>query len=280
MTPPTSGACCVCGQETTRRCSACGKAGLSLYFCSSEHQKLVWFAYKQVCGPTAKPFAFPPLSKEEVQEAKTGMHIPFLVSGGGTTTHSDGLIDSCISINPLWFLKFSLATLLDSLQVDQPSSPLFTFDQRNELICRTRAAVHSLRLRDFPGLVTPEGSYGPAHDFPPTEMHPVVASCRFASLLAPALLKRSREVFPAHEDWYIKLLHSLWILYALRHLQHREVVQHPPASIPKSAALRSNHLEPYVLSCRRRLYELARDIKATDKVAGEVVLENLPSRAI
>jgi hypothetical protein len=33
--------CCVCGASSTLRCSACAQAGVDLYFCSAEHQKLV-----------------------------------------------------------------------------------------------------------------------------------------------------------------------------------------------------------------------------------------------
>ncbi|GAA6039900.1 hypothetical protein JCM8097_006790 [Rhodosporidiobolus ruineniae] len=75
MSQTTSGSCCVCGKETTTRCQACGKAGISLFFCSSEHQKLVWFAHKQVCGPgKANPFVWPDLSQTEANEACKYLH--------------------------------------------------------------------------------------------------------------------------------------------------------------------------------------------------------------
>ena len=41
-TPPESSACLLCGAPSTLRCSACAlKAGIDLFFCSKEHQKLV-----------------------------------------------------------------------------------------------------------------------------------------------------------------------------------------------------------------------------------------------
>ncbi|GAA5855895.1 hypothetical protein JCM9279_001163 [Rhodotorula babjevae] len=43
--------CEVCGVLTTQKCSACESAGISLFFCSRDHQKLVWPAHKLVCGP-------------------------------------------------------------------------------------------------------------------------------------------------------------------------------------------------------------------------------------
>ncbi|BGP31671.1 hypothetical protein JCM10296v2_003445 [Rhodotorula toruloides] len=38
--------CCVCGQATDKRCQACAKSGIDLFFCSPEHQKLVWKHHK------------------------------------------------------------------------------------------------------------------------------------------------------------------------------------------------------------------------------------------
>ncbi|GAA5914374.1 hypothetical protein JCM8208_002828, partial [Rhodotorula glutinis] len=43
--------CEVCGVETTQRCSSCLEAGIDLFFCGKDHQKLVWPAHKTVCGP-------------------------------------------------------------------------------------------------------------------------------------------------------------------------------------------------------------------------------------
>ncbi|GAA5889086.1 hypothetical protein JCM6882_009738 [Rhodosporidiobolus microsporus] len=72
MNSPPPGHCCVCGRDTTTRCSACLEAGIDLFFCSREHQKLVYFAHKKVCGKNAKPFRFPPLSWAEAGEAEAG----------------------------------------------------------------------------------------------------------------------------------------------------------------------------------------------------------------
>ena len=41
MPGPGFGPCEVCGVETNKRCSACVQVGIELFFCSSEHQKLV-----------------------------------------------------------------------------------------------------------------------------------------------------------------------------------------------------------------------------------------------
>ncbi|GAA6051754.1 hypothetical protein NBRC10513_001919 [Rhodotorula toruloides] len=60
--------CCVCGTATTKRCQPCSTNGISLFFCTPEHQKLVWKHHKQVCGPKAHPLLYPFLSQTEVDE--------------------------------------------------------------------------------------------------------------------------------------------------------------------------------------------------------------------
>ncbi|GJN88963.1 hypothetical protein Rhopal_001934-T1 [Rhodotorula paludigena] len=53
--------CAVCDVETDNCCSACGTAGVALFFCSREHQKLVWPSHRIACGPgKANPFFVPP----------------------------------------------------------------------------------------------------------------------------------------------------------------------------------------------------------------------------
>ncbi|GAA6041127.1 hypothetical protein JCM8097_004129 [Rhodosporidiobolus ruineniae] len=63
--------CWVCGKDAVNRCSACSKAGLEIFFCSSEHQRMVWPIHRKVCGPgKANPFFLPPLTADEAVEAK------------------------------------------------------------------------------------------------------------------------------------------------------------------------------------------------------------------
>ncbi|GAA5837785.1 hypothetical protein JCM3766R1_000582 [Sporobolomyces carnicolor] len=61
------GACVVCGKATDTRCSTCSSAGLDwMYFCSKEHQKLIWKLHKRVCGKN--PFQWPSLSDRDKAE--------------------------------------------------------------------------------------------------------------------------------------------------------------------------------------------------------------------
>ncbi|GAA5990795.1 hypothetical protein JCM10908_000018 [Rhodotorula pacifica] len=69
--PASTSDCCVCGAESTLKCSACARAGIDLFFCSKEHQKLVWFAHKPVCGPDKADFdTLPAMSKAELDVCK------------------------------------------------------------------------------------------------------------------------------------------------------------------------------------------------------------------
>ncbi|GAA5952311.1 hypothetical protein JCM3765_001937 [Sporobolomyces pararoseus] len=72
MTSSTSeqplGECVVCGKLCSKGCSSCKKVGLDwMYFCSVDHQRLIWRVHKHVCGKN--PFEWPPLSADEAKEA-------------------------------------------------------------------------------------------------------------------------------------------------------------------------------------------------------------------
>ncbi|GAA5990854.1 hypothetical protein JCM10908_000046 [Rhodotorula pacifica] len=71
MTVRPTNACLLCGIPSTLRCSTCAsEAGIDLYYCSPEHQKLTWPAHKIVCGKRgAHPFRLPPFSRKEADQA-------------------------------------------------------------------------------------------------------------------------------------------------------------------------------------------------------------------
>ncbi|GAA6014010.1 hypothetical protein JCM10207_000205 [Rhodosporidiobolus poonsookiae] len=60
--------CCVCANETEIRCAACSAVGTDLFFCSKEHQKLVWKVHKRFCRQAI--FEHPLLEPEEAEHAK------------------------------------------------------------------------------------------------------------------------------------------------------------------------------------------------------------------
>ncbi|BGP41232.1 hypothetical protein JCM10449v2_005207 [Rhodotorula kratochvilovae] len=57
--------CSVCDSHNSRRCGSCAAAGFDIFFCSPEHQKLVWKTHREVCGARSSPFMPPGLSPEE-----------------------------------------------------------------------------------------------------------------------------------------------------------------------------------------------------------------------
>ncbi|GAA6055863.1 hypothetical protein JCM3770_001526 [Rhodotorula araucariae] len=62
---PCGGRCAVCDSPSSQRCGPCATAGFDLFFCSPEHQKLVWKTHRQVCGTASSPFLPPDPSAEE-----------------------------------------------------------------------------------------------------------------------------------------------------------------------------------------------------------------------
>ncbi|GAA6062904.1 hypothetical protein JCM10212_004353 [Sporobolomyces blumeae] len=68
-TPLPRGKCVVCGEVTSKRCSACAAHGTDwMFFCSEEHQKLVWRTHRRVCGADSNPFQWPFFTKKEHDE--------------------------------------------------------------------------------------------------------------------------------------------------------------------------------------------------------------------
>ncbi|BGP31557.1 hypothetical protein JCM10296v2_003329 [Rhodotorula toruloides] len=84
MASQTTGECLVCGTETKNRCSKCLEAGLDLFFCSPEHQRLVWPTHRSFCGPNAWPIV-PRLTKEEANHLISTLETPIARYIGGET---------------------------------------------------------------------------------------------------------------------------------------------------------------------------------------------------
>ncbi|GAA5991679.1 hypothetical protein JCM5350_007315 [Sporobolomyces pararoseus] len=97
------GECVVCGKESTTACSACKKAGLDwMYFCSKEHQKLIWKVHKRVCGKNS--FEWPPLSEKEVEEGWIWRNLPVAPEDSPET-----LMENFLRRNSEWSVARSLA---------------------------------------------------------------------------------------------------------------------------------------------------------------------------
>ncbi|KPV75216.1 uncharacterized protein RHOBADRAFT_43705 [Rhodotorula graminis WP1] len=76
MSTPQPQPCVVRGAQTKNRCSACARAGVDLFFCSTAHQQLVWKVHRMVCGPDkAKPLMPPPLEEDELPAIFDALHL-------------------------------------------------------------------------------------------------------------------------------------------------------------------------------------------------------------
>ncbi|GAA6027626.1 hypothetical protein JCM8097_007953 [Rhodosporidiobolus ruineniae] len=78
--------CCVCSQPAANRCSACARAGIDRFFCSQEHQKLVYKVHKTLCGEKAKPFLLPPLSTAQLAAVEHNKQLQDVFEEYGTST--------------------------------------------------------------------------------------------------------------------------------------------------------------------------------------------------
>ncbi|GAA6010669.1 hypothetical protein JCM10207_007795 [Rhodosporidiobolus poonsookiae] len=113
MSTPPTGQCLMCGAETTQRCSACAAAELDLFFCSTEHQKLLWPVHRDVCGANSNPFRWPLLSNDEVDDASKNLTVA--QSGEASLQGFMSMIGAPPSISPS-FLKFGVTKLLSGVR--------------------------------------------------------------------------------------------------------------------------------------------------------------------
>ncbi|GAA5965608.1 hypothetical protein JCM3765_004754 [Sporobolomyces pararoseus] len=60
--------CFMCGAPATDRCSKCATAGFDQFYCSPEHQRLLWPVHKRVCGAKSNPFLWPLLDDSECED--------------------------------------------------------------------------------------------------------------------------------------------------------------------------------------------------------------------
>ncbi|GAA5855894.1 hypothetical protein JCM9279_001162 [Rhodotorula babjevae] len=135
--------CLVCGVKTKNRCSKCAEAGISLYFCSSDHQKLVWKVHKRVCGPgKANPFVYPLLSKNEAKDILEHLHD----SDGALARHPAQT--STIAKALQHFVQVPGRELRDCIKTVTEGGPneLVTFEvqQRVLVIARSHANLRSI----------------------------------------------------------------------------------------------------------------------------------------
>ncbi|BGP15613.1 hypothetical protein JCM10213_004133 [Rhodosporidiobolus nylandii] len=125
MAANETGECCVCGTETANRCGACAEAEFSLFFCSREHQKLIWPVHKRVCGPgKCSPFLWPDLTQGEADDATTHMHDPYASADGLQASLARNMYELC-NISPV-----DLPDVILELSVGREKPPTLSLADR------------------------------------------------------------------------------------------------------------------------------------------------------
>ncbi|KAG0657140.1 hypothetical protein C6P46_006637 [Rhodotorula mucilaginosa] len=77
MSDVKTGSCLVCGEPATFKCSRCSReGGIDLFYCSKEHQTLLWPAHKLVCGSHAHPFRLPSFTQAEADSILQWVQTP------------------------------------------------------------------------------------------------------------------------------------------------------------------------------------------------------------
>ncbi|PRQ72403.1 hypothetical protein AAT19DRAFT_16327 [Rhodotorula toruloides] len=181
MDTQTTGECLVCGNETKNRCSRCLEAGLDVFFCSPEHQKMVWFAHRAVCGPgKANPPLFPELTPAELADVLTrrDVQVPALAittESSAARAHPDavtlanlfelherdsfehiaesasGPVNDCSKLpnKPLVLAHIRSACLSGSISSSVSLRPTFIIDQVSKLLSRisTHLVAHGVQPR-------------------------------------------------------------------------------------------------------------------------------------
>ncbi|GAA6032984.1 hypothetical protein JCM8097_000084 [Rhodosporidiobolus ruineniae] len=234
----------------------------------------VWFSHKLVCG--TKPFAFPPLQKDEVDFLQKHLEIEFIVDKTGETGTLGQRIRELYSACDPAFKHFSPKDVLENLQSSQPRSTLFTFAHRNELVCRIRALYYEVYqsyreehpLPGLPGL-------GTTQDQVPNPQ-PVALAARMTRNLAGRLNKAGLPPFPTDKAWYITFQHHLLIFATIQHLQSERFRLSEGQLFSQQG--RPDLLWGYLSATMRAVSKIADDMKEENPVESQVVLDMLDGK--
>ncbi|GAA5865047.1 hypothetical protein JCM8547_007693 [Rhodosporidiobolus lusitaniae] len=240
------GSCCVCGQVYTQRCSACGKADFALFLCAREHQKIVWFGHKRVCGEKAKPFRFPLLTSAELAKAKTLLYKP---------------IQHEIRIGLPWVLALQSACFLDLTSLSQVPAALasleegrahsFSSQQLSGGICTARSSFFYHSNSEYLAQAPPDNPYQTSVPLEQTIedlMNPHTVLAFQAVELAKSIMTIDGNLpaFPVDVDWFIKLQHFAHIFSTIKYLSILE--QKRVASTGDTAGDRNVDFNSYMLA--------------------------------
>ncbi|GAA5889023.1 hypothetical protein JCM6882_009719 [Rhodosporidiobolus microsporus] len=239
MSTSASGKCCVCGVATDQRCSACGAADFDLFFCSREHQKLVYFVHKQVCGVNAKPFRFPPLSEEEASKAKSLASAPQI---------SFETIEEYV-VKVQGGTKDQVPVVIDTLQ--QPNPPHISPHLTASLVCTIRHKVDRFMQQSVAAGLMSALVHQENCSHPPVVLANVAASISHVAN------------FPVDEDWFIQLMHHVAIFAAICRLCVEDSKRglRPPFAVGRFIPSTSEFLLDDLRAANRRDKELGKALR-------------------
>ncbi|BGP21066.1 hypothetical protein JCM10213_007584 [Rhodosporidiobolus nylandii] len=128
MDSQTTGECAVCGTRTDQRCSGC-KGDSPLFFCSREHQKLLWRTHKVLCGRDPDYFFLPPLNEAELADFRLAKEHPYSEGKNFLETHQEELA----ALFPDWEAVEALVTRTDGLGMRHSLADALVLSAREHL---------------------------------------------------------------------------------------------------------------------------------------------------
>ncbi|GAA6041071.1 hypothetical protein JCM8097_004705 [Rhodosporidiobolus ruineniae] len=236
MSHSLTGPCLVCGDETTSRCQSCGKAGISLFFCSKEHQKLLWPVHKKVCGPgKANPFLWPDLAPDEVEDAKKHLNTDLAFGIPGFETFA-------ATLRAMRIPESQHEDWIEALGEGR-SANLTTFQKQQHLLTLRSAALERWR--------------GPGIKW--LDSLPVVLAYS-ANLACPT------NIYPPHVPPYFSKLHHLVLAWAgLSYAVEKA-----------KTAVEEDKLDRFIGGAKRRFIDFVDvDVRKTDPAAADFILNAL-----
>ncbi|GAA5849645.1 hypothetical protein JCM8547_000519 [Rhodosporidiobolus lusitaniae] len=142
MTPTDDQACWGCGKKTESKCLPCSERGFDIFFCSKEHQKLVWKQHKRICGERSNPFRFPPFDATELDLLRQAKSMNLSDEDLAKSGNVSGLLRSFINASSSDFssIKPEFAHMAEpygmkGMEDEIPSLPFFFVSRLEADIC-------------------------------------------------------------------------------------------------------------------------------------------------
>ncbi|GAA5848845.1 hypothetical protein JCM5353_004059 [Sporobolomyces roseus] len=239
----TLGECVVCGTRTPTRCSECASNGTKwMYFCSREHQKLIYKTHKRVCGKLGSPsFMWPTFNEKESERY---MHLGYLRTpylGVGHETFDEAVMSKVI-----WPLQCNYGTLVQLLK--RPYDGVFD-EARFIGLAVLRLLAHSVRW-------VKQGSDGvPYHNLEEKWMFELIGEeiDAYELMLSEfATAWPSLSIVYRKSEWWSPLMHRSIIFYDLK----------AKAQNSKGGGENSTELLGYLIHTTRELLKLLRGVVA------------------